>query len=441
MMKRFAFVLPCLALAAAAPSLAELRYVPIPNVGSGTIKILAEYQRQTDAPKNVDITRIAEGVSGTTVQPVRAQVYTGPSTKKLFPLLNITPSTSGLIILNAEPGLSSNEVSLEAGKAPTNGAWELPLLSDASDFNPNTTAFVLNLTKSGADTSNLSIFNLGPAAATCSFKVLRPVGTTIEERTGINVPAVGAVRFDDVLRRITGNGKANASVTCNQPFYALGALPSADRTKVRVFYPVRELRPAGTPVTLASRTGTFLTVAPENPVAHFVLPLEKSTTPGAAGPRYRSIKIDFDVRTSDPEGFSVLRGIVGLFRSGGRRFNTTLFFGSYDRLDSTGGPRILIDPGTPYIETTVKRALDFSGVNFLHFQIELNTETRTITYLVRNSDGVTKMNLVMGLFNEDLNAVGDAQPLLELGLPGVADDAYFPPYGWKFSRLTVVGIK
>ena len=37
-------------------------------------------------------------------------------------------------------------------------------------------------------------------------------------------------------------------------------------------------------------------------------------------------------------------------------------------------------------------------------------------------------------------APGDV-PVLEFGLPGVSDNAYFPPYGWRFSRLLVVATK
>src|SRR6185295_2875322 len=97
-----ALALSCLALLAA-PALAEVRFVPIPMVGAGTIKVQVEYARDTTGPRQVDVTRIPEGVSGLGVIPIRQQVVIGPSTSTKYPLLNITPSGPGLIALNAEP--------------------------------------------------------------------------------------------------------------------------------------------------------------------------------------------------------------------------------------------------------------------------------------------------------------------------------------------------
>ncbi len=442
MKKRIASVVPYLlsmfTLAVAAPLLAEVRYVPVPMVGAGLLAVKVEYERANEDPRFVEVTKVAEGIDGTTVSSSRQQVFIGPSTKRLFPLLNITPSSPGLVLLDSDNGLRSNEVAMEVGKSPLDTGWELPLLSEDNDFNAGSTAFVQALQKVGADTSNLSIYNLSEDDATCSFKVLRFAGTTIEERTGISVKPLSSVRFDDVLRRVAANGTVHVSVTCNKRFYALGALPNANRTKVRVYYPARSFPTTGTRTQLITENGNFLTVIPTSSSKIFEVPLEVGSAPGVAGPLYRSLSIEFEVRTQDPDGFSVIRNIVGMFRFGGRRFNKTLFFGSFDRVDATGGPRLLLDLGTPYIETTNKRAADFTGIKFLKFKIELNTDRRTLTYLVTNlATGAKVVDITTGLFAEDLNAIGSDRPLLEFGLPGISDGAYFPPFNWKFSKLNV----
>ncbi|HEV7671556.1 MAG TPA: hypothetical protein VGS22_23805 [Thermoanaerobaculia bacterium] len=434
-----ALALSCLALLAA-PALAEVRYVPVPMYGAGTIKILVEYARTSTTPKRVDVTRIPEGVSGLGIVATRQQVEIGPSTSTKFPLLNITPGAPGLVVVNAEPGLTANEVSMEAGKAPTNSAWELPLLSPETAFHADAFAFVQNLTKTADGGSNLSLFNLSGIAATCRYQILRPNNTVLAERTDIAVPAIGAVRFDNVLATApVGVGYVGA-VTCDQTFYAIGAFPSTDRTRVRTYYPVTAFPTVGIATTLIDRRGLFLNVFPGNSFLRLPVPLQ--TAASGPGPRYKSLTIDFDARTADPQGFTVIRNLVGFLRNGGRRFKKTLFFGNFDRLDAIGGPKMILDVGTPYIETTIKRLLNLSGTpKNLHFHIELNADQKLMVYQIFNSNNAALFNISSSLFNDDLNAVGADLPTLEFGLPGVADDAYFPPYGWRFSNLKVIGRK
>ncbi len=438
MQRPFVFLSSCLALLAA-PALAEVRYVPVPFVGAGSIRIVTEYGRTDLTVKKVNVTRIPEGAAGATVTPSRQQVYIGPSTSTKFPLLDITPQVPGLIVLDAENGLTSNEVSMELGKAPSNSGWELPLLGPSNLFLSGTTAYVQNLTKTADFASNLSLYNLGTVTATCSVKVLRPKGSQLDSRSGLRVPAIGALRIDDVLRLSAVGGGIVAAVTCDQPFYALGALPDTNRTRSRIYYPANALPTAGTTTTLVDMPGLFLHVVEGNSFERVPIPLQLAPGGTGNGPRYRSLTIDFDAKTADPTGFTVIRNITGLLRNGGRRFGKTLFFGNFDRLDAGGGPKMIVDLGTPYIETTIKRFLDLSGPRALHFHIELNADQKLITYQIFNSNNAAIFNVSSGLFNDDLNAVGAEVPMLEFGLPGVADQAYFPPFGWRFSSLKVVG--
>jgi hypothetical protein len=441
MQKTLALALSTLAILAAGSVQAEVRYVPVPFIGPGSLDVVVEYARDKgSAVRDVDVTYIPENVSGVNLPVVHQKVYIGPSTSTTYPLLDITPNAPGLVVVDSEVGLTADEVALEAGGKLAGSGWELPLLTPATAFAAGRTAYVLNMTKSGAVSTNLSIYNLGTTAATCSFKILRPKGTPIEQRTGISVPAHGSKRFDDALR-LTGNGsRIVGAVTCDQAFYALGAFPNEDRTLVRINYPIAAFPVAGTPVTMVDKKGQFLNCLPDFSYQRFTLPFALSGNSGP-GPRYKTLAIDFDVKTGDPE-YVVIRNIVGMLRAGGRRFGKTLFFGSFDRPQASGGAKMLVDLGTPYIETVVKRNADLSGLQNLHFHIELDSEQRTMVYqITRSSSGVSLFNMTSGFFNEDLNAVGDAQPILEFGLPGVADNAYFPPYRWKFLNLKVVATK
>ncbi len=440
MQKTLALALSSLAVVAAATSAAaEVRYVPVPFIGPGSLDVVVEYSRDKGSGVNdVDVTYVPENVSGVNLPVVHQKVYIGPSTSTTYPLLDITPNAPGLVVVDSEAGLTPDEVALEAGGKLVGTGWELPLLTSGTGFAAGKTAYVLNMTKNGAASTNLSIYNLGSAVAACSFKVLRPKGSTIEERTGISVPALGTRRFDDALRQAGNGGRIVGAVTCNQPFYAMGAFPNEDRTLVRINYPIAAFPVAGTPVTMVSKTGQFLNCLPDFSFQRFTLPFALSGNSGP-GPRYKTLTIDFDVKTGDPE-YVVIRNIVGMLRAGGRRFGKTLFFGSFDRPQASGGAKMLVDLGTPYIETVVKRNADLTGLQNLHFHIQLDSEQRTMTYQISNATR-SLFDVTSGFFNDDLNAVGDAQPVLEFGLPGVADNAYFPPYRWKFLNLKVVATK
>src|SRR6185369_7374749 len=208
--------------------------------------------------------------------------------------------------------------------------------------------------------------------------VLRPKGTALDVRDGISVPAIGVVGIKDVLRKV-GTATAanvNAAVTCDKPFYAMGSLPAADRWATRVQYPTAQLPGAAkTAVTLASQSGEFFRVTRNNPVLNLPLALNPNTA-------YRSLTIEFDLTTADPPDFVVFRNVIGMFRAGGRRFGKTLYFGSFENLDKG---KYVIDLGSPFIETTIKRPIDFSGRRNLHFSITLDNDQKSMHYVITNS--------------------------------------------------------
>lgn len=437
MRKACAAAVSCAAILATAAG-AETRYVPVPFIGPGAVGVVVEYARAKDSGvKNVDVTYIGENVAGINLPAVHQKVYIGPSTSTAYPLLDITPNSPGLIKVDAEEGLTADEVALEAGGKTGGTGWELPLLTPANVFAAGSKAFVIGLSKAADNQSSLSIFNLGGTLAQCGFIALRPKGSKIEQRTGIGVPAFGARRIDDALRKSGNGGGIVISVTCDQPFYAMGAWPDEDRTRVKVNYPIATFPKAGTAVTMIDRKGQFLNCLPDYSFQRFTLPFE--TAASGPGTRYKTLTIEFDVRTGDPE-YVVIRNIVGMLRAGGRRFGKTLFFGSFDRPQASGGPKMLVDLGTPYIETVVKRGADLSGLQNLHFRIVLDAQQHSLVYQITRG-GNAIFNVTTGFFNDDLNAVGGDQPVLEFGLPGVADNAYFPPFRWKFSNLKVVATK
>ncbi|HTQ79852.1 MAG TPA: hypothetical protein VMM92_07645, partial [Thermoanaerobaculia bacterium] len=244
-------------------------------------------------------------------------------------------------------------------------------------------------------------------------------------------PALGVIRVADILRGV-GTGTAQgvyASVSCDMPFYTLGNYPATDRWQSRVEYPVSKAPAPTTAVTLDNRSGLFFRVTKSNSDLKIPLTLDPNT-------RYHTMGIDFDVTVADPPDFVVFRNVIGMFRFGGRRFGKTLFFGSFENFDKS---KYVIDLGTPFIETTLKRNFALVGGHTYHFSIALDNDQQSIHYLITEHGG-TVMDVLGGLYN-DFNVVQGNAPIIEIGLNGVADNAYFPPYGWRFSNLKIVATK
>jgi hypothetical protein len=219
-------------------------------------------------------------------------------------------------------------------------------------------------------------------------------------------------------------------VTCDQPFYALGSFPATDRSQSRVEYPVRQAPGATTAIVLDQRKGQFFRVTSNNSDLHIPLALD-------SGVAYHTLSIDFDVAIADPPDFVVFRNVIGMFKQGGRRFGKTLFFGSFENF---GKSKYVVDLGTPFIETTLKRSFSLVGGHAYHFSITLDNDQQSLHYVITNRDGSVVMDMLGGLYNNFDNLDGNA-PIIEMGLPGVADNAYFPPFGWKFSNLNIVATR
>jgi hypothetical protein len=428
------YVLAFATLCNSAARAQTISYVLVPTISPGVTVTKVEMVRTDLSLTDVQATFVADGQSGLDQTATTIQAYVGPSTSKPNPLLNLTPivPSGGMVMLAPVPGLTTVEVSMEVEQSPVRTAWKLPLLAETDFFPAKSTIYVLNLVKATDAASNLQLYNLGTVAATCKVKVLRPKGSVIEERDGITVPAVGVTGIPDIMSKVpaaTAEG-INAAVTCDQPFYALGAYPATNRWDSRVEYPVTALPTGLTAVTIDSRPGTFFRVLKGNSDLHDTLNLDPHTF-------YHTLSIDFDVAVKDPNSFVVFRNVIGMFRFGGRRFGKTLYFGSFENF---GKSKYVIDLGTPFIETTLKRNFPLVGGHTYHFSIDLDNDQRSLHYVITNRDGSVVMDVLGGLYN-DFNVFQGNGPIIEMGLGGVADNAYFPPYGWAFQNLSIVATK
>jgi len=423
-------------------------FVPVPYLG-GNYVYSTEFVRSDLSKDTVDFTFVAEGKAGLGQPAQHFSVLPGPSTDKNHPLLTDNfgrdfrrpPERSdpkffltggGLIRMEGEPGLIGAESGVVIGGDPAT-AWELPMLTSGDAFTPGATAYVLNLMKTATMASQLSIFNFHGAPATCQARLLTTTGQQIDQRVNVMVPSFGAVRIADFLSRVTALPAAGltAAVTCDSPFYALGSFPAANVADVRIHYASAE--PPTTGVKQAFVSGAGFRVTRDKPNQSFTLPLDANT-------RYRSLVIDFDATAADPTNEAYYRGLIGMWRpEPGLRFGKTLYFGVNERFNRG---KLLIDLGTPYIEVMIKKANSalISGRTY-HFHIEANADQKLLRQVVTTSGGAVVADMRAGLFNDDLKAKNGNTLIVGFGLPGVADGAYSPPYGFRFANITISGYK
>jgi hypothetical protein len=76
-----------------------------------------------------------------------------------------------------------------------------------------------------------------------------------------------------------------------------------------------------------------------------------------------------------------------------------------------------------------------------HFHIEANSDQKLLRQIVTTSTGQVMADMRAGLFNDDLMNRNGNTITVGIGLPGIADGAYSPPFGWRFSNITMNGFK
>jgi hypothetical protein len=425
-------------------------FVPVPHLG-GQLRCNTEFVRENLAKVNVDFTYVPEGQAGVNRTPLRHRVLPGPSTDQHHPLLTDNynrdyvrpPGRSepkyflpggGLVRMEGEQGLVGAETAVLIGGEPTAG-WELPMLTRNDAFAAGSTVYVLNLMRGGNTASHLSLFNIDGTAAQCRARLRAPDGRILDDRQGLVVPAFGAVRLPDFVSRtvtVTAATGLSAVVSCNRPFYALGSFPATDPENIRVHYPSPSPPTLGTREILLNSPAGFR-VTQTTPEIRFTLPLLENT-------RYRSVILDFDVAVRNPTNGAYFRSLVGMWRpEPGRRFKKKLFFGTVERFDRS---KLMVDLGTPFIEVLVKRGkAALVGGRTYHFHIEVDADQKTLRQLVTTVNGTVVSDLITGLFNDDLRAIEDRSLIVGFGLPGIADDAYSPPFGWRFTNVIISGYR
>ena len=165
--------------------------------------------------------------------------------------------------------------------------------------------------------------------------------------------------------------------------------------------------------------GVFLNARKGDSYRAFDLPL-------AEGVRYKRVTVDFDLylhKWVTP----LFHGVTAL-----RRNDRTLYAGLILRGDRA---KTILDLGKDELERDKKSGPWRPRSNY-HIRITTDAEARLVTLQVFQG-GRLVHTLAGRMTTPDLSISGGRTMRVDFGGTKVADGAYFPPYGWKYSNLAV----
>jgi hypothetical protein len=466
---KHALALGLLAAAAALPAHAGTIYVPYATdeaVGSARYRTEIAVTNPGDLPARVQTLFVtADGVShagrtttvaahGTAVlagmaaagQHGRIEV-SGPETLVVSARLNAYGEDGSLLSSAVEPVVSA------ASLIPAGQPIHLQGLANTADA----------VTRWGVITAG--------DRGTCSLAAYSADGAELGASSTADAAAL-ARAFPEPLQAFRAGSLAEArlQVTCDAPAFAYAAVLSGDGGRTRFVAPSTSLQadltnivragrgqrpgdggddgppggttttpgtpasppppttpsdtPAGDPVALDNNgsfkvDGVFFEPQPNASALSYNVNLKQ-------GIKYHKVTIDFDLYVNRYQT-PIFHAVAGLRRTG-----RTLFMGLLMRADKSktlvdlDNGRLLKDNG-PWHERTQ-----------YHVTMIIDAGARKATLLLFR-DGNPVEGLSGKLVNTDLRLNTPSKPVhVDFGIPKVADGAYFPPIGWKYSNLVVV---
>ncbi len=317
--------------------------------------------------------------------------------------------------------------------------------------------------------TDLYLLNAANAAASCTIDTFRGNGQRIGERATVSVLPLGLRAWEDAfgLYALTSVADARFVVSCNQPFFAHTRIfrpgtsehdvagpasivdvvaPTAAEPLEGVAFPELDLEaeatnanqiedlapkvvePDGT-VTLAV-PGEFLRAKAGDSFKAYNLGLPLDVP-------YKKAEIEYDLflarwRTPLFHGVSALRRLsrrrqeailyTGLILRGSSGFKTILDIGKDPR---TGEGELIRSDRGPWKQNTQ-----------YHLKLTYDVEAKRVTFQVFKA-GQLLQTVAGPINNLNLSATEGKAVRLDFGQTGIADGAYFPPFGWVYSNLTV----
>jgi len=143
---------------------------------------------------------------------------------------------TGLLAVDAAEDLLVNAW-VQSGQGKQVFYAGLPVITQDNQLAAGAVTYLNGLGKLGSrDTTQLSLINLGPAAAQCQVDVVDGDGAFLRSAGTVEVAALSMSRFEDALG-LRGATAASARISCDQPYYALAATLDSKTTEVAFVNP------------------------------------------------------------------------------------------------------------------------------------------------------------------------------------------------------------
>jgi len=422
----------CALLAGVVPALAGEVYVPFASNRSvdGTIYQTKVWVTNTGtAARRFDVRFISQNTDGTQGADTGNQLNVTAGGTLL--LGSVAPSGSlGMVEISGAPQLVVNaRIDAIGPNGNILSSANVPVVGGGNVIKQNTTAHIQGLELTGRGTlSDFGLMNLSNAAAQCTIKAYRSNGSQINQTSVITLLPLSERHFENVLGVLGESSVSDArvEVSCDKQFFPYAAVfkPGGPETNfVTASFALDTDLVTGvgnTPGTVVFQApGLYLQAKPGASFKQFDIPLVE-------GVRYKKATMEFDLYVDKfPNG--IFAGVTAM-----RRTDKTMYYGLIVRggrsktiLDMGVDDDILDGNSGPWKERT----------NY-HLVFEYDTVAGKLTFrCIRNGSLVETLSGPINHF--DLSKSGKTFRV-DFGQSGVADGAYFPPLGWKFSNLKVV---
>ncbi|MGH9362105.1 MAG: hypothetical protein ACRD2T_09320 [Thermoanaerobaculia bacterium] len=363
-----------------------------------------------------------------------AQTLTVPAGGTLL-LSSLGPAHQiGLLEISGAPQLVVT-ARLEASDqtAPAVASAHLPVLSSDNLVEGGKTAFLQGLARGQAGLiSNLGIVNLAQAATQCTISAFRSNGTQIGTNAVITLQPLSSREFADAYGLLQEAAIADSAfaVNCAEDFYAYATVLDPVNTQAVYVTPAYSLastlkvpgEPGGPPGSVEFLVpGVFLDAKPGDSFKVIDLPANPTT-------RYKKAIVEFDLRvgpmTLGPRNFY---GVTSF-----RRNDRTLFYGLIVRDDRD---KTILDMGVEDDIVTGSNGGPWKANSNYYVIFEYDTDTELLSFKLFRA-GVLVEQLTGDINHTDLIANNNLLRV-DFGMKGIADFAYFPPIGWRYSNLKV----
>lgn len=419
-------------LASVAPLFAANEvYVPIASNKdvNGTIYRTSIWATNTgQIGLNFTLSFIETGIDGT-LSPRQPSTITVPAGRSVQISTGVPAGKSGMLeIAGAAEIMIDARLEAIGADGSIRSSAQVPVLSPERVVPAGTRAHLQGLERSAAGPiTDFGVVNLSRQPARCSIEAYQANGTRIGSTAVITLLPLSHREFSEVLVSLgqIQISDARFMVSCDRSFSTFAIVFDVGGPQTAVVAPGGGLDGSLEPGTVLggvtlSMPGKFFTATHSDSHRVIEIPLQPNQP-------YKRATVEFDMFLNKFQGF--FTSVTSMRRAHPDRHQRVLYFGIQIR--GSNGNTIL-DLGDDHF---VKTKAPWKEKRNYHLKFDYDLETRQVS--LRVFEGNNQIYQIAGLTpHNDLSNDGH-KVNVDFGQVGIADHAYFPPWGWAFSNLKV----